>query len=507
MLPWPLRYQGPIRVAQLPPQLDADIPYSANAKTDAKSLRVRSSTDRNQHELCRVYLSTLRTLNLAEKLVRQNSWHDAYHLASPRTGWTVRRCQLLQMGSLISESRVVACQNDLQNAGIAPIRGLSKLRHASCEQFIGLLEERHDRAGIARAASDVVLRVVGVDDRKAVMVLVCKGVDLVLYKVSAEANAGHTTTDTYLGKIFGRVQANCRGPVVELVTIEVKEMHQEVPNVMVWVHGSALYLGHQLKHAGDQAGDSEPSDTAIDRLVQAPHAEEMFDQCDQNRHDRELVSPGMERLDGLQARVILKGHINLEACPGVNPLDQRHFGKGDDLDLVLESKFLLLEGVTEPVHGPSSIVLGPIVSLVLIGAEYHVHVTGRQVKSGRERSEWINSGIREGVANKPVDFVEHLLTDTFLESTRLDIFVEIDDLFVQPTAHRGACRMIFGIPHPGAGVLVGNYSPLGLKLATHGRPGCLLEPSMRQHDLVVVGTLPATQSRRSGIIESETSLG
>jgi len=88
--------------------------------------------------------------------------------------------QHLEVIALVLEAGVVPTKNHLQETLAAPARILRQLRHSLGEVLVRACKVRHDRGSIAGSAGDVVLRVVGVDNREAVVVLVSKLGHLVL---------------------------------------------------------------------------------------------------------------------------------------------------------------------------------------------------------------------------------------------------------------------------------------------------------------------------------------
>ena len=95
--------------------------------------------------------------------------------------WAVAwRSEKLKVVSLGLEARVVPAHDHLQNTLPTPAGVLRQLRHALGEFLVSIRKVRQDCFSIARSAGNVVRRVVRVDDRKPVVVLVRKPLYLVL---------------------------------------------------------------------------------------------------------------------------------------------------------------------------------------------------------------------------------------------------------------------------------------------------------------------------------------
>ena len=85
---------------------------------------------------------------------------------------------------------------------------------------------------------------------------------------------------TCLGNISWRVELNCCGSGVELIAVQIKELHEYFTEMMFGDHASALNLGHVLEKTYDETGDRESTDTSIDRFIETSHCKEMLDHCD-----------------------------------------------------------------------------------------------------------------------------------------------------------------------------------------------------------------------------------
>lgn len=93
---------------------------------------------------------------------------------------------------------------------------------------------------------------------------------------------------------------------VELVSVEVEELHENLTQVVLGNHGPTLNLRHILQQTYDETSDRETANTSIDGFVQTSHGQQVLDQRDQYWHSRELSFPVLERLVCNQASLVLE---------------------------------------------------------------------------------------------------------------------------------------------------------------------------------------------------------
>lgn len=105
--------------------------------------------------------------------------------------------------------------------------------------------------------------------------------------------------------------------MVELVTVVVQELHENLTQVMLRIHGATLDLRHLVQKMNDHADDRESADATVDGLVEATHAKKLLDNSHQLRHDGILLLPIQEGMNGSHAVRLLERDVNLEASPTV----------------------------------------------------------------------------------------------------------------------------------------------------------------------------------------------
>ncbi len=194
--------------------------------------------------------------------------------------------------------------------------------------------------------------------------------------------------------------------------------------------GSALNLWHVLQHADDKTGNCESTNTAIDRLIEASHAEELLDHGSQNWHGWVLVLPFLERLDGHESRVVLKRDIHFQGRHTVNVLDQRDFSSRDTLTRVRRGEALAVQEVSEAVQMARRRILGVSAAEVVLGDEDHVHVGRGEVQSSGIRAEWHDAGIAPVWAHCCVQILEKVAADLLLDCNRLEAVEEVHDFIM-----------------------------------------------------------------------------
>ena len=104
-----------------------------------------------------------------------------------------------------------------------------------------------------RASRYIVGLCIRIDNGKAVRLLPCIAVQDVgsLNVISFELE---TIALDYLRNKASWIHADSRGHKVELISVQVQEIHEEVSQVMCWIHIFTLYSRHLLNHTNNQAG-------------------------------------------------------------------------------------------------------------------------------------------------------------------------------------------------------------------------------------------------------------
>ena len=186
---------------------------------------------------------------------------------------------------------------------------------------------------------------------------------------------------TNLWNVAGWVHADGNRLVVESVAIQVKEVKEELAEMMSGVKVAALNFGHHLQHAHDQADHGEAADASVDWLVETTHQEELLDQSDQCGHTGVLRPPGLECVDGSQSCAVLERDVNLEARLVLDELDQRHLGVENKLNLVFPGDVAGNQLSFESIQSCFCVIPRRAAVRISVRHENQVHVGSGQVQT------------------------------------------------------------------------------------------------------------------------------
>jgi hypothetical protein len=128
------------------------------------------------------------------------------------------------------------------------------------------------------------------------------------------------------------VHQNPRASDVNLIAIEVEELHENLAVVLFWVHVPGLNLGHGLQNMHYQADGGESANTTTKDLVDPTHDQKLLHQSDKRRKGRVLHLPRLECLQCWKSGIVLKRDVNFEARPLVGELHKRHLGSSNEGD-------------------------------------------------------------------------------------------------------------------------------------------------------------------------------
>ena len=182
--------------------------------------------------------------------------------------------------------------------------------------------------------------------------------------------------DTYLWDVGWWVETDGSRLVLELVTVQIEEVHQKIAVVVLAILAPALDARHVLQHADDQADNGEATDAAVDGLVEAAHGEEVLDEGDEDGHFRVLLSPMEEGLDSVKASEVFEGHVDFEASARVNELDQGDPRFANDLDVVERSHPGVDQGLSQAIEHVPRCIHWKTALHHRVRAEHQVHVAG-----------------------------------------------------------------------------------------------------------------------------------
>ena len=181
--------------------------------------------------------------------------------------------------------------------------------------------------------------------------------------------------------VIRRVHENSGTSNVNLIAIEVQELHEDVAVMLLWIHGSRLDLGHGLQDVCNQANGGESPDTATENFIDPTHDQELLDESDEDWHGRVVFLPSLERLECREARVVLERDVDFNARTLIGELHNRHFGPTNKSGRVRlrDSKPLdMLSKAAQLILGLANLT-GPA-ALERFGKYHKVHVRSGQVK-------------------------------------------------------------------------------------------------------------------------------
>lgn len=299
--------------------------------------------------------------------------------------------QLAKVVSLLTERAVAATENGLQDTVKVLASGNP---HQSILQLVVSGSEAGDNLRvILRAASNVVRRIVGIDNGESNRVLVREVSDIILVGIDGVSSYASTvqlglTMTTYLVDVTWGVQPKRGRCVVEPVAIEIKEVHKQRTQVVLWDHAAALDSGHHLKHADNHADDGESANATVDRLVETAHRKVLLDERDENGHGRVLLPPGLECANGNETANVLEGDVHPQTGRIVDVLGDGNLGLENSVDIAPESDIASSQHANKVPLLPSAQGSGRSTVDISLRTVGQIHVRGGQVEARHVRSEW-----------------------------------------------------------------------------------------------------------------------
>lgn len=134
--------------------------------------------------------------------------------------------------------------------------------------------------------------------------------------------------------VIRRMHENPSAPNVNLIAIEVQELHQDIAIMLHGIHGPRLDLGHGLQNVRDQTNRGEATNAATEDLVDSTHDQQLFDHSDEGWQGRVFLFPGLECFECWEPRVVLKGDVNFDTRTLIGELHNRHLGPSNKSDRV-----------------------------------------------------------------------------------------------------------------------------------------------------------------------------
>lgn len=379
------------------------------------------------------------------------------------TSVAVQTRQLCAAGALISEARVVATQNDPENA--ASLAVLPAL-HLFDEFGVSRAEQIEDIADALRTTANVVGIVVRVEDGKTGVILVHNRCHLLLYDMSAKKNKARDAITNLLKKSRG-VDRDRKPRVLKVVAVVVEETQQKFTQVLALREQGAVLTMLNLHQAHHQARHSEAANATGRWLIQTVHAQQVLDHCDHNRQQGELCLPCQECINRPEAVDLLRRNVDVEASLLIREFDDGDLGRLDDLavaiilgapaEMDLAEVAVSLQQICKLPHlgeGAESVLGLPSVEET-VRTQDHVHIRCREVKPRRVRPEGIHFcvSIFPISAHDALDVLDELLTNGHLKGCRRNKSVKVVDLEVQAKQVSGT-SVVSGL----AGLTVGPHS-------------------------------------------------
>lgn len=189
----------------------------------------------------------------------------------------------------------------------------------------------------------------------------------------------------YLEYISRWIKLDCCFADIELIAVQVEELHEDLTQVMFGYHSSRLHLRHVLQKTYNETDDRETTNAAVDGLIETPHGQKVLDKSGKYRHGGVLRFPVLECLIGHQTSRVLKRDIDLETCQSIDILDERNLGLEDHLNTVINSQLILPDEISEVLNTSPALAKQLSTSVhKFIGYTHKIHISCRQVQSSWE---------------------------------------------------------------------------------------------------------------------------
>jgi hypothetical protein len=201
---------------------------------------------------------------------------------------------------------VVATNDALKNTCRADLSHV-KLIHVALKLGVGSTEATEDGVDLVRAAGNVIVGFVRVNDGQALLVL-------------------HRPWVLVLVVVVWSFHQNPGASDVNLIAIEVEELHENLAVMLFWVHVPGLNLRHGLQNMHHQADGGESANTTTKDLVDPTHYQELLDQSNKRRESWVLHFPSLECPQCWEPGIVLKRDVNFETRSLVGELHKRHLG-------------------------------------------------------------------------------------------------------------------------------------------------------------------------------------
>lgn len=140
-------------------------------------------------------------------------------------------------------------------------------------------------------------------------------------------------------------------PNVELIAVEIQEVHKQIGQTRLWFGVLAQLLWQHLQHADYETNGSESAEAFSGVVVEAAHREKLLNDHDQDRHFGELLFPLPESLVCDNTRIVFKGNVDFDTGQAVHKFDDWDLGLSNDqqgtrfrnpLLTQIRTKFMLL---------------------------------------------------------------------------------------------------------------------------------------------------------------------